>query len=220
MESRVQQLISNNFKSKLGGSMNNLVRHISDVHIDRMITTEIIELSFDYGNEKKLFIDTQLCVASKGSRHALLTASRNFDVNGNQVRDRVVLHLPEYQSGSSYQLANIVAIADELDRGICRPCYCGLSVNHKDQTGNLNRYGYCNHRVNNLELCTTSENDKHNICCNRLNNIYNKRFSISALDKELIAVLNFGTVDEVKQYMDSIAYAGRVRVEHGVAVVE
>ena len=217
METKIQKLIRNNFKSQLNGSMNNIVRHIKDIKIDRMPETEVIELSMDTG--KVVFIDTNLGVHAK-TRHALLTAKKKYYYHGGQTRETITFSLPEYNDNTRINLASVIAICDELDRGFCKQCYCGFETNHKDLTGNVNRFGYSNNRIYNLEITNKYDNEIHRFVIEKLNKIYDRRFSVSAENYDLINVVRYCSDDEIRQYLDSLAIAGHVKNIKGIAVID
>ena len=215
-------------KSTLGGAVNNYLKSVKDIRIQCYPETEIVEYDSDV---KNIVIDTLSSTFSK-TRSGLAKAERKVTLCNNSIRDRVAVGVTK--AGDSITLATLAGLAKHiLANNITEfDGYDGLAINHMDLSGNENTRGFTNNRLYNLELCTSYQNDMHNLCLRNLEKLYPEhRFAISANDNELIDVLRFGANadnesakefrdkhmgyrfmhdDYKRQYMDSIAWTGEI----------
>ena len=191
-------------KSKIHGAINDYLRTVSNISIEEYPETEIVTFE---SSAKNFVIDTAENISST-SRSGLKKAERKFNVGDYDVRDSVTVRLAGRENNTRIQFASLAGVAQYI-KGFDIQEFEGmegLAINHIDLTGNMNRRGFINNRLYNLELCSDSQNTIHKVCVERLMELYpGKYFGISALDLELTDKVRNLDDDEVKQYMDSIA---------------
>jgi hypothetical protein len=171
----VESDVNNKLISKVDTGMNRLVRSIKAVGVNK---TGLVVIEFK--NSKVLYIDYIKNTYSY-SLKALKYCKPNYNyIKGNQKRLTIVL--PLTPSGTRFQISLLIALADELYHGIVRSNYHGLSCNHKDCSGNYNRYGYINDKLDNLEIVNKGDNSKHESIVYWAEKICNKHICISAVD--------------------------------------
>lgn len=199
----VEALVAAKLQTKLGGTMNNLVRNI--VEVGESDDKRFIYLKLR--SNRELYVDTYRSVYASSMKQLLKKNKVNYLMNrsGSSIRPCVSFRLLEDTNNSKPQLAVVIGIVNELYNGICRADYTGLSVNHKDLTGNLNQYGYTNNRIDNLEIVSNELNSIHCRAMERAQKILNVHLSISAQSPD-INVFRFGTESELKDWFRSTGY--------------
>lgn len=184
-------------QSKLNSNSNNIVAQIVSVNIDRLTDTEIIYIDF---GSTQLWIDTAKNVYAR-SRKGLAKAVEKSTYTG---RHTVPLNLSGVKNNTRTPLYRLIAIADEIDKGIIHKEYCGLNCNHKDRTGNVNIYGYVNNRCYNLELVPSDLDDIHWQCIKRIQELTGIHVSMSACDLEKITACQYDNdavlIEKVKSW--------------------
>jgi hypothetical protein len=191
----VESDVNNKLISKVDTGMNRLVRSIKAVGVNK---TGLVAIEFK--SSKVLYIDYIKNTYSY-SLKALKYCKPNYNyIKGNQKRLTIVL--PITLSGSRFQIALLVALANELYHGIVRSDYDGLSCNHKDCSGNYNRYGYINNRLDNLEIVDGGDNKRHERKVYWVEKICNKHISISAVDPMLYYISSLDK-DELIEFFNN-----------------
>jgi len=171
----VESNIDNKLISKVNTGMNRLVRSFKAVGVNKDNLAVIV-----FKNNRTLYIDYVKNTYSYSLKALKNQKPRYNLINGNQ--KRLTIGLSIVPSGTRFQLGLLVALADELYNGIVRSDYNGLSCNHKDCTGNYNRYGYINDKLDNLEIVGEGDNKRHERLINWVQKVCNKHISISAVD--------------------------------------
>ena len=171
----VESDVDNKLISKVNTGMNRLVRSIKAVGVNK---TGLVIIQFK--NDRILFIDYIKNKYSYSLKALKNSKPRYNFIQGNQKRLTIPLSITP--SGTRFQLGLLVALANELYNGIVRSNYRGLSCNHKDCSGNYNRYGYINDKLDNLEIVDKGDNSRHESLIYWVEKICNKHISISAVD--------------------------------------
>lgn len=199
----VEKLVAAKLQTKLGGTMNNLVRNIEEVGE----SSDKRFIYFKLRTGRKIYVDTHRNVYAESLKRLAVKDKVSYIMNRScsNIRPCVSFALPEDTNNSKPQLAVVIAIVDELYNGICRPDYTGLSVNHKDLTGNLVVYGYTNNRIDNIELITDSENSIHKCALLRAQEVLNVHLQISAQSPD-INIFRFGTEPDLQNWFKSTGY--------------
>ena len=171
----VESDVNNKLISKVDTGMNRLVRSIKAVGVNNDNLVAIV-----FKNDKVLYIDYVKNTYSYSFK-ALKNRKPKYNIKkGNQKRLSIGLSI--VPSGTRFQLGLLVALANELYNGIVRSDYHGLSCNHKDCSGNYNRYGYINDKLDNLEIVSKGDNSRHESIIYWVEKICNKHICISAVD--------------------------------------
>lgn len=183
-------------KSFLNGAINDVLRETSGLHVDIYPHTEVITV--ERGIKKPIVIDTQ--TGSFGYSRVDLLAKNQQVVNGRSVvKCDVAGHI------TTTPLACLAGVAQFiLDNKMTEwDCMYGYHVNHMDGCGNENVAGHKNDRLYNLELVSANEDEIHIGALRRLNDIYegNRKFAISATDKELVNFIKYHTPLEVMAFV-------------------
>ena len=199
----VERLVATRLQTKLGGTMNNFVRNL--VEVGESDDKRFIYFKLRSG--RKLYVDTYRNVYAASMKQLLIKKKVNLLMNksGSSIRPCISFRLLEDTNNSKPQLAVVIAIVEEIYNGICRDDYTGLSVNHKDLTGNLNQYGYVNNKVDNLEIVSSELNAIHCRAMERAQKMLGQHLSISATSPA-IEVFRFGTESELKDWFRSTGY--------------
>ena len=199
----VERLVADKLQTKLGGTMNNFVRNLVEVGE----SSDKRFIYFKLRSSRKLYVDTYRNVYASSMRQLLKKEKVNCLMNrsGSSIRPCISFRLQEDTNNSKPQLAVVIGIVNELYNGICRADYTGLSVNHKDLTGNMNQYGYTNNRIDNLEIVRNELNSIHCRAMERAQKILNVHLQISAQSPD-INVFRFGTESELKDWFKSTGY--------------
>lgn len=183
-------------KSNLRGAINDLLREVKTLHIDVMPNTEIITV--ERINKKPVIVDTQ--TGSFGYKRIDLLARNHQVVNGRSViKCDVAGHF------TTIPLACLAGVVEYIIVNHITEwdCMYGLHVNHMDGCGNENVAGHRNDRLYNLELVNATEDQIHIGALRRLNDIYKneRKFAVSAADKEMINFLKYHTPLEVMAFV-------------------
>lgn len=199
----VEQLVANSLQTKLGGTMNNLVRNIVEVGE----SSDKRFFYFKLRSGREFYIDTykNTYAASMNRLEVKNKVSYIMNRSCSNIRPCMSYSVPQDTNNSKPQLAVAIALVDELYNGICRPDYTGLSVNHKDLTGNSVIYGYTNNHIENLELVTGSENTVHGAALSRAHEVLNVHLQISAQSPD-INVFRFGTESDIRSWFKKEGY--------------
>ena len=199
----VERLVADMMPAKLGGTMNNFVRNL--VEVGESDDKRFIYFKLRSGRE--LYVDTYRNVYAASMKQLLKKNKVNCLMNrsGSSIRPCVSFRLTEDTNNSKPQLAVVIAIVDELYNGICRADYTGLSVNHKDLTGNLNQYGYTNNRIDNLEIVSSELNSIHCRAMERAQKMLGQHLSISATSPAM-DIFRFGTESDLQNWFKSTGY--------------
>ena len=199
----VERLVADMLQTKLGGTMNNFVRNL--VEVGESDDKRFIYFKLRSGRE--LYVDTYRNIYAASMKQLLKKNKVNCLMNrsGSSIRPCVSFRLPEDTNNSKPQLAVVIAIVEELYNGICRADYTGLSVNHKDLTGNLNQYGYTNNRIDNLEIVSNELNSIHCRAMERAQKMLGKHLSISATSPAM-DIFRFGTESDLQNWFKSTGY--------------
>ena len=199
----VERLVADMLQTKLGGTMNNLVRNI--VEVGESSDKRFIYFKLRSGRE--LYVDTYRNVYASSIKQVNLKNKVNLLMNksGSSIRPCISFRLQEDTNNSKPQLAVVIAIVDELYNGICRADYTGLSVNHKDLTGNLNKFGYTNNHIDNLEIVSNELNSIHCRAMERAQKMLGQHLSISATSPAM-DIFRFGTESELYNWFRSVGY--------------
>ena len=199
----VERLVAAKLQTKLGGTMNNFVHNLVEVgeSDDKRF------IYFKLRSRRELYVDTYRNVYASSMKQLLVKKKVNYFTNrsGSSIRPCISFRLLEDTNNSKPQLAVVIAIVDELYNDICRADYTGLSVNHKDLTGNLNKFGYTNNRIDNLEIVSNELNSIHCRAMERAQKMLGQHLSISATSPA-IEVFRFGTESELKDWFRSTGY--------------
>lgn len=199
----VEALIAAKLQTKLGGTMNNLVRNILEVGE----SSDKRFFYFKLRSGREFYIDTYRNVYAASMNRLAVKDKVSYIMNRScsNIRPCMSFALPEDTNNSKPQLAVAIALINELYNGICRPDYTGLSVNHKDLTGNLVMYGYTNNHIDNIELITDSENSIHKCALLRAQEVLNVHLQVSAQSPD-INVFRFGTESDLQNWFKLKGY--------------
>ena len=199
----VERLVADKLQTKLGGTMNNFVRNL--VEVGESDDKRFIYFKLRSGRE--LYVDTYRNVYASSMKQLLIKKKVSYFTNrsGSSIRPCISFRLQEDTNNSKPQLAVVIGIVNELYNGICRADYTGLSVNHKDLTGNINKYGYTNNHIDNLEIVSNELNSIHCKAMERAQKMLGQHLSISATSPAM-DIFRFGTESELKEWFKLTGY--------------